>query len=90
MRPPLLVEPHGAQSRVARHRVAQVLGVPVLFELPLVEYVGNSVPAFAEQVIEMPKLALPVCAVQRAALPEPQLVEQLVDVPTVLTYSLLQ
>ena len=38
----------------------------------------------------MPKLALPSCAVQRAALPEPQLVEQLVEVPTVLTYSLLK
>ena len=50
----------------------------------------NFVPAVAEQVIEVPKLALPVCAVQRAALPEPQLVEQLVEVPTVLSYSLLQ
>ena len=38
----------------------------------------------------MPKLALPGCAVQRAALSEPQLVEQLVEVPTVLSYSLLQ
>ena len=38
----------------------------------------------------MPKLALPVCAVRRAALPEPQLVEQLVELPTVLSYSLLQ
>ena len=38
----------------------------------------------------MPKLALPGRAVPRAALSEPQLVEQLVEVPTVLTYSLLQ
>ena len=46
-----------------------------------------SVPAVAEQVIDVPKLAFPV---QRAALSEPQLVEQLVEVPTVLSYSLLQ
>ena len=37
----------------------------------------------------MPKFALPVRAVQRAALSEPQLVEQLVE-PTVLSCSLLQ
>ena len=49
-----------------------------------------SLPAVAEQVIEVPKLALPGRAVPRAALSEPQLVEQLVEVPTVLTYSLLQ
>ena len=49
-----------------------------------------SLPAVVEQVLEVPKLALPVCAVQRAALSEPQLVEQLVEVPTVLSYSLLQ
>ena len=49
-----------------------------------------SVPTVSEQVIEVPKLALPVRAVQRAALSEPQLVEQLVEVPTVLSYSLLQ
>ena len=39
VRPPLLVEPQGAQARVARHRVVQELDVPVLFDLPLVEYV---------------------------------------------------
>ena len=49
----------------------------------------NFVPAVAEQVIEVPKLALPGCAVQRAALSEPQTAEQLVDVPTPLYYSLL-
>ena len=72
----------------------QILDVPVLqvVEQPeeVVSFFRNSVPAVAEQVIEVPKLALPVCVVQRAALPEPQLVEQLVEVPTVLTYSLLK
>ena len=72
----------------------QILDVPVLqvVEQPeeVVSFFRNSVPAVAEQVTEVPKLALPVCVVQRAALPEPQLVEQLVEVPTVLTYSLLK
>ena len=49
-----------------------------------------SIPAVAEQVFEVPKLALPVRAVQRTALSEPQLVEQLVEVPTVTSFSLLQ
>ena len=49
-----------------------------------------SVPAVAEQAIEVPKFSFPILAVQRAALSEPQLVEQLVEVPTVLSYSLLQ
>ena len=70
------------------------LDVPALqmVEQPeeVVSFFRNFVPAVAEQVIEVPKLALPVCAVHRAALPEPQLVEQLVEVPTVLSYSLLQ
>ena len=56
----------------------------------VVSFFRNFVPAVAEQVIEVPKLALPVRAVQRAALSEPQLVELLVEVPTVLSYSLLQ
>ena len=53
-------------------------------------FLRHSLLSVVEQVIEVPKLALPVCAVQRAALSEPQLVEQLVEVPTVLSYSLLQ
>ena len=62
---------------------------------PVVEYVSPasevlSIPAVAEQGFDVPKLALPVRAVQRAALPEPQLVEQLVEVPTVLSVAVLQ
>ena len=82
---------------------AMALDVPVLADddgffdvpAPVVEYVSPaleviSIPAVAEQVIEVPKLALHVLAVQRAALPEPQLVEQLVEVPTVLSVAVLQ
>ena len=89
------VQPQGAMVQHSGiFELEQILDVPVLqvVEQPeeVVSFFRNSVPAVAEQVIEVPKLSLPVCAVQRAALPEPQLVEQLVEVPTVLTYSLLK
>ena len=44
----------------------------------------------AEQVIDVPMFSSPSSCPSRAALSEPQLVEQLVEVPTVLSYSLLQ
>ena len=89
------VQPQGA---LVQHsgifELVQPLDVPVLqmVEQPVDvhSFFRISVPAVAEQVIEVPKLALPSRAVQRAALSEPQLVEQLVEVPTVLSYSLLQ
>ena len=98
MRPAPLVDVR-PQERVGQHsgigfELVQALDVPVLqmVEQPVEvdSFFRNFVPAVAEQVIEVPKLALLVRAVQRAALPEPQLVEQLVEVPTVLSYSLLQ
>ena len=89
------VQPQGAMVQHSGiFELEQILDVPVLQVVvqpeEVVSFFRNSVPAVAEQVIEVPKLALPVCVVQRAALPEPQLVEQLVEVPTVLTYSLLK
>ena len=98
-RPAPLPEVAGWQRRLEQHVFEdlgsmQILDLPVLQVVEQPEEVGlffrNFVPAFAEQAIEVPRLALPVCAVLRAALPEPQLVEQLVEVPTVLTFSLLQ
>ena len=97
-RPAPLVEvrPQGAmmQHSGIGFELLQALDVPVLqlVEQPVevATFFRLSLPAVAEQVIDVPKLALPSCAVQRAALPEPQLVEQLVEVPTVLTYSLLK
>ena len=85
------------QERDLRRSPAHVeeltLDVPALQMVEQPEEVDsffrNFVPAVAEQVIEVPKLALPGCAVQRAALSEPQTAEQLVDVPTPLYYSLL-
>ena len=89
------VQPQGAMVQHSGiFELEQILDVPVLqvVEQPeeVVSFFRNSVPAVAEQVIEVPKLALLVCVVQRAALPESQLVEQLVEVPTVLSYSLLK
>ena len=98
-RPAPLSEVAGRQLRVERHcgvgfELVLALDVPVLQMVEqLVEvdsFFHNFVPAVAEQVIEVPKLALPGCAVQRAALSEPQLVEQLVEVPTVLSVAVLQ
>ena len=95
--PGVLKEPE-VQGAMVQHsgifELVQALDVPVLqmVEQPVEvdSFFRNVVPAVAEQVIEVPKLAFPGRAVQRAALSEPQLVEQLVEVPTVLSYSLLQ
>ena len=95
--PGVLKEPE-VQGAMVQHsgifELVQALDVPVLqmVEQPVEvdSFFRNFVPAVAEQVIEVPKLALPVHAVQRAAHSEPQLVEQLVEVPTVLSFSLLQ
>ena len=102
-RPAPLCEVAGWQGRLEQHVMedlgsicpsVQILDLPVLQVVEQPEEVDsffrNFVPAVAEQVIEVPKLALPGCAVQRAALSEPQTAEQLVEVPTMLYYSLLQ
>ena len=97
--PAPLSEVAGRHLRVERHcgvgfELVLALDVPVLqmVEQPVEvdTFFRLSLPAVVEQVIDVPKLALPGCAVQRAALSEPQLVEQLVEVPTVLSYSLLR
>ena len=73
--------------------VEQILDVPVLQmvdqSVDVDTFFRLSLPAVAEQVIEVPKVSCPSHA-GRAALREPQLVEQLVEVPTELTLSLLQ
>ena len=86
-RPGVLKDPE-PQGRIGQHcgvgfELVQALDVPVLQmveqSVEVDTFFRLSLPAVVEQVIEVPKLALPVCAVQRAALSEPQLVEQLVD-----------
>ena len=94
--PGVLKEPE-VQGAMVQHRgifvVEQILDVPVLQmveqSVEVDTFFRLSLPAVAEQVIDVPKISCPSHA-GRAALREPQLVEQLVEVPTVLTYSLLQ
>ena len=95
-RPTPLVEV-GQWAMVQHSGIFELEQIPDVPVLQMVEqpvevdtFFRLSLPAVAEQVIEVPKLALPGRAVPRAALSEPQLVEQLVDVPTVLSFSMLQ
>ena len=89
-----LVEPQGPQARVQRHAVEQMIEsfvpVPMLdLDAPVPQTVDqlvdvlklfdNSVP---EQVIDVPKISQDASP-QRTVLFEPQLAEQLVEVPTV-------
>ena len=88
MRPASLAEPEGAQERVKRHTVeqfgelaptVQILDAPVPQSGDqLLETLKNDV---VELVIEVPKIILLDYTPLRAVPGEPQLVEQLVDVP---------
>ena len=88
------------RRRVQRHtgvgyEIAQNLEVPVPQmgeQLPdVLQFFASFLPGFAEQVIEVPKIFLDRTP-QRLGdhLYQPQMVEQLVHVPTVVSYSSLQ
>ena len=96
-RPTRLVEPQGPQERVQRHTSEQMIEsfvpVPVLdLDAPVPQMVDQLMDvlkfldtAIPEQVIAVPKIlqdAIP----QRTVLFEPQLAEQLVEVPTAVTF----
>ena len=99
-RPPCLGEPRGPQERDQPRTVEQVAvyapmvqildaPVPQLVEqLPDVLRFFDLLLPVPEQVIEVPKILLDDVPV-RAVLREPQLVEQLVEVPTTLSYAAL-
>ena len=98
-RPAALLEPR-PQERDRRHtgvgyEIAQNLVVPVPQmgeQLPdVLEFFASYLPVVAEQVIEVPKIFLDRTP-QRLGdhLRQPQMVEQLVHVPTVVSYSSLQ
>ena len=83
------------QGRVLRHVVGHLpvpaLDVPVpqmVDQLPDVEHFFRALSPDPEQVIEVPKF-LPLDVPTRAAVRVPQLAEQLVEVPTILSYSSL-
>ena len=86
------------QGRMGQHcgvgyELVQALAVPVLQmveqHVEVLSFLRSSLPAVAEQVIEVPALSLPVCAVQRVVPLEPQMAEQSVEVPTVLSVAVL-
>ena len=103
VRPGVLVEPR-PQERVQRHTMehivdfvccslmVQILDAPVpqmVEQLPDVLRFFDRLSTVPEQVIEVPKILLedvPFHAVLR----DPQLAEQLVEVPTIVSYSSLQ
>ena len=84
------------QGRILRHVVghlpAPALDVPVpqmVDQLPDIEQFFCALSPDPEQVIEVPKI-LPLDVPMRAAVCVTQLVEQLVEVPTTVSYSSLQ
>ena len=88
--PGVLKDPE-PQGRMGQHcgvgyEFVQVLAVPVLQmvaqPVEVLSFLRSSLPVVAEQVIEVPALSLPVCAVHRVVPFEPQMAEQLVEVPT--------
>ena len=101
MRPNLLLEPQGPQERVLQHTVehagaicpfAQILDAPVpqtVEQLPNIVQSSAALSAVPEQVIEVPKI-LPHDVPRRHFCRAPQLVEQLVEVPTIISFSSLQ
>ena len=98
-RPAALLEPR-PQGEVQHHagigyELAQSLDVPVLHMVEqlsdVLQFFATCLPVVAEPVIEVPKIFLDR-APQRLGdhLRQPQMVEQLVHVPTVVSYSSLQ
>ena len=80
------------QDRVQRRTVQQIADIallPTLDDLPDVLRFFRALSSDPEQVIEVPKI-LPEDVFLRTAVREPQLAEQLVEVPTIVSYSWLQ
>ena len=94
LRPALLAEPHGVE-RVLRHTVDQiVVAVPLvpLLDDPVPQTVDTVLEFFRsldlpvdEQAIDVPKISTDRVSQRLVERRLPQMVEQLVDVPTVLT-----
>ena len=101
-RPASLAEPPGPQEQVQRHTkehivdfvcfapMVQIVDAPVpltLEQLPDVLHFFDTLTPDPEQVIEVPKILLDDVPM-RTVVRDPQLAEQLVDVPTNLGYAL--
>ena len=82
----------GVLRHVVGHLPVPALDVPVpqmADQLPDIEQFFRALSPDPEQVIEVPKI-LPLDVPMRAALRDTQLAEQLVEVPTIVSYSWLQ
>ena len=100
-RPPCLGEPRGPQERTQQRTteqladvvpMVQVLDIPVpqmVEQLPNLTQFFRALSPVPEQVIEVPKI-LPDDVPMRTAVRDAQLAEQLVEVPTIVSYSWLQ
>ena len=98
MRPPPLVEGR-PQERIQQHTVELMIDVSPyvqIFDAPVSQVEDHALEFFrrldlpvAEQVIDVPKISSSSCP-SRAVLNEPQVVEQLVEVPTLLSVAVLQ
>ena len=93
-RPAPLSEVAGWQVKVARHTEQLIDDLPYvqILDAPVPQMVDSAMDFFrrldlpvAEQVIDVPMISSSSSCPSRAALSEPQVVEQLVEVPTVLT-----
>ena len=98
-RPAPLSEVAGWQVKVARHTGQLIDDLPYvqILDTPVPQMVDSAMDFFrrldlpvAEQVIDVPFFSSFSSCPSRAALSEPQLVEQLVEVPTVLSVAVLQ
>ena len=84
------VQRHTVEQRIEHTPYVQILDAPVPQVADFVMDVFRALDSsIAEQVIEVPKLSCSSCPSRSPCL-EPQMAEQLVDVPTVLSYALLQ
>ena len=97
-RPPPLPDVAGAQARVRRavEKTEDFMPMVQIFDAPVPQVVDQLMDVLTrfdipvpEQVIEVPKISCPSRPL-RAVLWKPQTAEQLVDVPTVVSFSSLQ
>ena len=98
MRPALLVgvQPQGHVKRHFAEHLAELAPLVQILDAPVPQVVDNVMDAFrfldqpmTEQVIEVPRISCPPCP-SRSQVPVPLTAEQLVEVPTIISYSSLQ
>ena len=99
MRPALLVEvqPQGCVERHIVEDPSVLAPIMQILDAPVPQMVDTALDFFrrldlpvAEQVIDVPMISSSSSCPSRAALSEPLMVEQLVEVPTIISYSSLQ